>query len=124
MESAAIEIFKPVFESAIVLAGHYAKACNRNSVTSQDVQYGFRYAARHVTGKQVGSLFPEIYDDSGSDSDSDELGDEDEIFTRYEGDDDMCMKMNECYDTWGAWQPETPAEQSLKNSIDKIDAKD
>jgi len=32
--------------------------------------------------------------------------------------------MNECYDTWESWTPETPAERSLKKSIDKIDAKD
>jgi len=32
--------------------------------------------------------------------------------------------MNECYDTWESWEPETPAEQALKKSIDKVDAKE
>ena len=63
MEAAAMEIFLPAMESAMVIASHYAKATGRNCVTAQDVRMGLMFAARHVVGKQVGSLFPEIYED-------------------------------------------------------------
>ena len=64
MEQSAIDIFLPVLESSVVLAAHYAKATGRDCVTAQDMCYGLMYAARTVTGKQVGTLFPEIYDES------------------------------------------------------------
>jgi hypothetical protein len=94
------------------------------------------FAARYVTGRQIGSLFPEIYEESGeshsdSDSDFDEDGsessgswetvsDSEMVWTRYEGtDDDQALKMNECADSWDAWEPQNPSERALKNAIDK-----
>jgi len=116
------DIFLPVFESTIVLASHYAKASGRTTVTETDMQYGMMYAARHVVGKQLGSLFPEIYDEEDSDEeDMDIVADDEEPFTRYEGTDpdSIAYKMNACYDTWDEWDPETPAEMALKNAIEK-----
>jgi len=120
---AAMNIFIPVYESAVILAAHYAKACGRSTVTATDIQYGFRFAARNVTGKQLGTLFPEL-NDSDSDEEMEEMEEDDEPFTRYEGSDEQLLKVNECYDTWAEWEPETPAEKSLKKSIDKADAKE
>lgn len=124
MEDAAIEIFKPVMEAATVLAAHYAEACGRDIVLAEDMRMGLMYAARNVTGKQVGSLFPEIYDENSSDDSDDsswETASDDEIvWSRYTGtDNDMALKMNECADTWDAWEPETPVENALKNAVDK-----
>jgi hypothetical protein len=132
----ALDIFRPVMESATVLAAHYAQACGRDVILQEDMRLGMMYAARYVTGRQVGSLFPEIYEESGesrsdSDSDSDSDGsessgswetvdDEELIWTRYEGtDDEQALKMNECADTWDAWEPQNPSECALKNAIDK-----
>lgn len=120
----AMEIFKPVMESATVLAAHYAKACGRDVVLQEDMRIGMMYATRYVTGRQVGSLFPEIYEDSsGSESDSgswETVDDEELVWTRYEGtEDEQARKMNECAETWDAWEPETPAERALKNAVDK-----
>ena len=114
---AAIDIFLPVMESGVVLASHYAKACGRDVVTGQDVIYGLMYSARHVTGKQIGSLFPEVYDSNSDESESD--SDVEEVFTRYQGSEDMFVKMNECFDTWDQWEPESPAETALKNAVNK-----
>ena len=126
LENAAMDLFLPVMESATVLAAHYAKACGRNCIMAEDMSYGLMYAARNVTGRQVGSLYPEIYeesDESLSDSDSDpDSGDSDEedLWSRYEGtDDDTAQKMNECADTWDQWVPDSPAERALKNAVDK-----
>jgi len=123
IENAAMDLFLPVLESATVLAAHYAKACGRNCITAQDMSYGLMYAARNVTGKHTGSLYPEIYeeesDESQSDSDSDSDSDSEEPWTRYEGSDEMPLKMNECADTWAQWVPGNPTERALKNAVDK-----
>ena len=116
------DIFLPVMESAVVLASHYAKESGRNTVTAADMMYGLMYSARHVVGKQLGSLFPEIYEESESDEeDIETVDDDEEPFKRYEGSDPECIayKMNQCADTWDDWEPETPAEQALKNAVEK-----
>ena len=69
----ATDIFQPVVESAMVLAAHYATACGRDIVLSEDVRYGLMFAARNVTGRHVGSLYPECYSESGTDSSSADL---------------------------------------------------
>jgi hypothetical protein len=119
MEQSAIDIFLPVMESSVVLAAHYANATGRDTVTAQDMCYGLMYAARTVTGKQIGSLFPEVYDESESDEEEED-DEENEQWNRYEGtDDEHAIKMNECADTWDAWEPESPAERALKNAVNK-----
>jgi hypothetical protein len=122
MEQSAIDIFLPVLESSVVLAAHYAKATGRDCVTAQDMCYGLMYAARTITGKQVGSLYPEIYeeDDDDEEEEEDENDEEEPAWIRYEGtDNEHAVKMNECADTWDAWEPESPAEYALKNAVNK-----
>ena len=121
MEQSAIDIFLPVLESSVVLAAHYAKATGRDCVTAQDMCYGLMYAARTITGKQVGSLFPEIYEEESDEEEEESEGsDEEEQWIRYEGtDNEHAIKMNECADTWDAWEPESPAEAALKNAVNK-----
>ena len=129
IENAAMDLFLPVMESATVLAAHYAKACGRNCIMAEDMSYGLMYAARNVTGRQVGSLYPEIYEnESESDGDESDSGDEEsgtdsegeDPWTRYEGsEDETAQKMNECADTWAQWTPTNPAERALKNAVDK-----
>jgi histone H3/H4 len=120
MEDAAFDILTPVMESAMVLASHYAKACGRETVTGKDVAYGLMYAVRNVTGRQVGSLFPEVYDESESDEeDLEEVDESEEPFTRYEGSEELFVNMNRCADTWDSWEPESPIERILKSAADK-----
>ena len=118
-----MEIFLPVMESATVLAAHYAKACGRDIVLAQDMNIGLMYAARNVTGKQIGTLFPEIYEESDTESDSESwetVSDDEIVWARYDGaDDEMAIKMNECADTWDSWEPESPAEGAIKNAVEK-----
>ena len=126
MEAAAMDIFLPVMESAVVLAAHYCKAAGRDCVQGDDMRIGLMFAARNVAGKHLGTLYPEVYEDededeSGSDSGSWEtVSDSELVWTRYEGtEDEVARKMNECADTWDEWEPETPAERALKNAVDK-----
>ena len=129
MEAAALDIFLPVMESAVVLAAHYCKAAGRDCVQAEDMRIGLMFAARNVAGKHLGTLYPELYeeesDESRSDSDEDSgswetVSDSELVWTKYEGtEDDVARKMNECAETWDAWEPETPAERALKNAVDK-----
>lgn len=120
VEEAAMEVFIPAMEAAVVVAAHYAKACDR-PVLAKDMELGLMFAARHVIGKQIGSLFPEIYEDDESDSDSEieEVDDRDYTWSRYEGPDEKLVLVNKCADEWDSWEPETPVERALKNAVDK-----
>ena len=139
LEQAAIDVFLPVMESGTVLAAHYSQACGRDCVVAKDMRYGLMYAARNVAGKHIGSLYPEVYDDSGTESESE--GDQDSgtesdqeedsgtesdqeddpEWTEYEGtEDDMANKMNECAKTWADWIPANPTEAALKSAVDSI----
>jgi hypothetical protein len=136
MEAAALDIFLPVMESAVVLAAHYCKAAGRDCVQAEDMRIGLMFAARNVAGKHLGTLYPELYEEESDESRSDsdvEDSDEDSgsgswetvseselAWTPYTGtEDEMARKMNECAETWDAWEPETPAECALKNAVDK-----
>lgn len=121
MERAALDLFLPVLESAVIIAGQYAKGCGRDTVLAQDMCLGLMFAARNVTGKQIGSLFPEVYEEeSDSESgDSSASDDAEVVWTRYEGTDEILTKVNECADTWDEWEPESPAECALKSAVEK-----
>lgn len=114
----AIDIFLPVLESSMVLAGHYAKNCNRDVVTAQDVEYAMKYVAMNHVGKHIGSLFPEVYDETSTEEDEDFVDDECE-FTRYSGDDEHCVAMNKAFDEWDSWTPQNDAEKMIKKAIDE-----
>jgi len=116
-----MDLFLPVLESAVIIAGHYAKGCGRDTVLAEDMCLGLMFAARNVTGKQIGSLFPEVYEQSDSESEEEDESEseEDPEWTRYEGTDEILTKVNECADTWEAWEPESPVEHALKNAVEK-----
>jgi len=106
----------------MVLAAHYAKSCGRDTVTALDVKYSMRYGARNMVGKHFGTLFPELQgsdSESGSGSDMEEVDEAEEPFTRYTGSDPQLLAVNEAYDTWDQWEPQSPVEKMLKNAIDQ-----
>jgi len=118
----AVNIILPVMESAMVLAAEYSKACNRTFVTSMDMKYALRYCAINVTGRQVGSLFPEIYEkesDSDEDDDLEIVEEAEDDFTRYEGENELYIRVNEAYDAWDEWEPHSPVEKMLKDAVNK-----
>jgi hypothetical protein len=120
--SSATGLLQPILESSMIIAGHYVKACNRKTITSVDVQYGMKYAARNLVGKHVGTLFPEDEDEeSESDDDSiEEVEEDEEPFVKYSGDDKFLNDVNEAADTWDTWTPTNLIETMLKDSIDKL----
>ena len=115
---AGIDIITPVLESAIVLGGNYAKKSGRDILTGTDLEYALKFCARNVIGKHTGTLFPELQDESDNDSEHSSSSSEEPPFTRYTGDDETLIKVNECYDTWEEWVPLNTTEEMLKKSID------
>jgi len=105
----------------MIIAGHYVKACNRKTITSVDLQYAMKYAARNLVGKHVGTLFPEDEDEDESESEDsiEEVDEDEEPFVKYTGDDKILNDVNEAADTWDTWTPTNLIETMLKDSIDK-----
>ena len=110
-----VDLIKPVMERGVILAGEYAGACGRDVILPEDMEYAMRYCAMHTVG-QV-SLIEEL----DFDSDSEELDvlepEECPTFVRYNGDDEKFLLVNEAYDRWDEWEPQSPIEQMLKNAI-------
>jgi hypothetical protein len=117
LAQSAIEIVTPVFENAMVLSGHYAKACGRDIVLAKDVEYCMKYCAMHTVGDHIGSQFPEVYDSEDSDLEIEEEEDE-EPFEPYTGSNVTMRAITDAYDAWETWEPTNPSERLLKNAID------
>ena len=118
--SAAINIITPVFENAVMLSGHYARACGRSTILAKDMEYCMKYCAMHTIGDKIGSYFPEIYDSDGSDIDDIEIVDEEDedAFELYQGSNVAMKAITEAYDAWESWVPTNPSERMVKNAID------
>jgi len=115
-----MNIVTPVLEKSMVLACEYSKACGRDIVLPEDIEYASRYCAMYTVGNDIGSIFPEIYNDQ-DDDEEDEIEEVDDAdcppFTRYSGGDLKFIHINEAYDRWDSWQPQNPTEVMLKNAI-------
>ena len=112
-------LLMPVMERSTVLAAEYSKACGRDTLLPEDWEYAIKYCAMYTVGQDVGSLFPEIYEEEEEDEEDMPIVPEEECppFERYTGSDPTFLLMNEAYDRWDSWQPQTPTDQLLKNAI-------
>tara|TARA_B110000503_G_scaffold116469_1_gene175616 strand:+ start:444 stop:887 length:444 start_codon:yes stop_codon:yes gene_type:complete len=117
-----INIMLPVIERSTLLAAEYSKACGRDALISEDMDYAMKYCVMHTVGLTLGPSFPEIYDEIDSDCSEDEELEEVPIdecppFERYSGNDPTFLKMNDAYDQWDDWVPQSPVEELLKNAV-------
>jgi hypothetical protein len=114
-----IDILLPVMEKGMLFAVEYSKACGRDVVLPEDMEYAIKYCAMYTVGQDIGTLFPDIYDEEESDEDDiEDVPDEDcPPFERYTGDDERFIIMNQAYDRWESWIPQNPTERMLKNAI-------
>ena len=125
VQNTVFDIMLPVIEKSVLLAAEYAKACGRDIILPEDMEYTMKYCIMNEVGKDVGSILPEIYEDEDEDEEDDDE-DEDDVFeddtdvpfTRYSGREYKFVKVNMAYDNWDTWQPRNPSEQLLKNAID------
>ena len=115
-----IDIMTPVMERSMILAAEYSKACGRDTLLPEDLEYAMKYCAMYTVGQTIGSLMPEIYDEELSDDEEEDDEEDDEDlpeFVRYSGDDETFNRMNQAYDRWDSWVPQSPVEEMLKNAI-------
>ena len=120
MAKSAIDIITPVLESAVVLSGHYARACGRDTILAKDMEYCMKYCAMYTVGHQIGTYYPDLYnsDDSGEDDMSIDEEIDESAFEPYSGDDERFTRINDAYDAWDGWSPSNPSEEMIKNAID------
>ena len=114
------DIMLPVMEQAVLLAGEYCKACERDVILPEDMEYAMKYCAMHNVGQQIGAMFPEIYDNEDEDEDDDieDVPEKDcPPFVKYTGEDVRFIRVNEAAEHWDSWVPQSPIEQMLKNAI-------
>ena len=118
-QDALMGILLPVLERSMILAAEYSKACGRDTVLSEDMEYAIKYCVMYTVGQDIGSLFPEIYNEESSDEEDIEEIEPDECppFVRYSGADPTFRQMNEACDRWDTWIPQSPVEEMLKNAI-------
>jgi hypothetical protein len=113
------DIMLPVMEQAMLLAGEYCKACGRDVILPEDMEYAMKYCAMYTVGQQIGTYFPEIYDtDDEEEDDIEDVETEDcPPFVEYSGEDIRFIQMNDAVKRWDSWAPQSPIEQMLKNAI-------
>ena len=113
------DIMLPVMEQAMLLAGEYCKACGRDVILPEDMEYAMKYCAMYTVGQQIGTYFPEIYDtDDEEEDDIEDVETEDcPPFVEYSGEDTRFIQMNDAVKRWDSWAPQSPIEQMLKNAI-------
>ena len=47
-------ILVPVLERSMVMAAEYSKACGRNTILSEDIEYAIKYCVMHTVGQNIG----------------------------------------------------------------------
>jgi hypothetical protein len=114
-----IDILLPVLEKSMILASGYSKACGRDTILPEDIEYAIKYCVMYTVGDDIGTLFPDIYEEEASDEDDIEEVDEEDCpkFERYTGEDENFLRINRAYDNWESWVPQNPTEEMLKNAI-------
>jgi len=111
-------IIQPVIEKSALLAAEYCKACGRDIILSEDMEYAMKYCAMNTVGQTIGSIVPDVYDEEESDEEVEEVDPEDcPPFVRYSGPDPDFIQVNEAYDRWDNWVPQNPTEKLLKNAV-------
>ena len=112
-------ILLPVMEKSTLLAAEYSKACGRDVIVSEDMEYAMKYCAMYKVGESIGSTMPEIYEEELTEEEGEEDVDPEDCpeFVRYSGTDPTFLQVNEAFDRWDTWQPQNPTEQMLKNAI-------
>lgn len=123
-----INIIQPIFEQGIMLAAEYCKACGRDVMLDEDIEYAMKYCIMHRVGQHNGSIFGQentLNFEEGMEMEEDE-DDEIEVvpvdelpaFSRYTGNNSQMIRINNAYDEWNNWKPESPAQEILKNALD------
>lgn len=105
------ELFCDFIEQAIQIGCKYVNESNRETLTETDIKYAFVYLTYEYT-PNINNEDEEDEDESDYESADEDIDEnEDEEFTR--GNTDFCKKVNDYYDNFESWSPETPMQKLL-----------
>ena len=133
-----IEAMLALFISnSTVNAARYVELSNRQDITKEDIVYGLRYEVFEFLNndnlvEKINNMNDELDEECDEDEEGEEensmiLDDEDvQPFTRINNLDNFTQedqvfvnKMNNYFDGWDDWVPETPLLNILKNAINQ-----
>ena len=141
-----IEILLSLFISnAITNASKYVTHCGRNGVSKIDINYALKYEVfEFLNNKNINDdiqkatedyndyleeLEEELDDANNSDTEESFIIPDEEVdeFAQInpelicDDNREFIEKFHKHYDTWDSWEPESPLDKILKNSINKIE---
>lgn len=118
---ASMKLVLEMIAKSSLLAGYYTKACGRNTITSKDLDYCMKYSAKAF---QTNPDFLEQFDmdDDDEEDDIETVDEDEEPFTRYRGNETLFNNINQAYDTWDQWKPDTPLQKKFKDAVDQVKA--
>lgn len=115
---------KNTFQTAVT----YSAYSGRDNLSSTDMIYALQYEAitflkkYDITDKNFINNLDNLCAESDTESDTESVSDsETEEFVEADSTKNkFCEDVNICHHEWDTWNPDTPIEQALKNSIDKV----
>ena len=117
----AMDLVLEMVSKSAILAGYYMKACDRKTLTSYDLSYCIKYTAMHFkTTPEFMTQFNFEDDEEDDDDDPRVVDEDDEPFVRYSGKDKIMNDINNAYDIWDTWVPQSPLQKRFKEAVDKI----
>ena len=120
----SMQLVLEMISKSTVLAGYYIKACGRTTLTSVDLEYCMKYTA--MSFKSTPEFMEQFdFDDEEEDEEVDieTVEEDDEPFTRYTGRDKIWKGVNNAYDTWDTWKPDSLLQKKFKDAVDNISKK-
>jgi len=125
-------------ENALKTAGYYTKHSGREIITSEDIKRCFMlemflFFKRDNLQENIENVIQELYEDSSEDYSEEEgeekTDEENEII--FEEDIQASFKLSECkclmcntlnniYEKWNGWTPETPMQEILQRHINNM----
>lgn len=130
-----IALMRVFMKDAILVAGRYTCAHERNSVTGEDMQRALKYCARtffqrddndlaEVVRREQEAMLEEETDEEGTDEEEETEETETEEGEKYTGatPDESDLQLARNVDTvvahWDKWNPEDPVHVLIKRAID------
>lgn len=128
-------------ENALKTAGFYTKHAKRDIITSEDIKRCFMlevflFFKRENLQENIENVIEELFNETSDEDDEIELGEEKQDSSEeneiiFEEDIEatfklsncnclMCNTLNNIYDKWNSWTPETPMQEILQRHINNM----
>ena len=115
-------------ELSLIVASEYIKHCNRKVITVTDIELCMKYEALRFT-RNPNILcriekWKQIIQEEDTEEEEEDISvneeDENEEFTKSKCSCSLCQEINNIDDEYYQWEPFSPIEKAIKNTIDKF----